>query len=184
MDRTNLRVEVEGWVKGDNHRRRRRPNRAPRAEAFATELPQMRQLHVDRPQLDNPSRTDSVTVADKAAGAWPMPVVTKFQGCPLTRGTITTPSTHKHRKACRSVTQRSASVQLSQVNEESSVTNVRHRGLATLVGSDARHGTTTSGHPGDAKFRDQHRQNLPTLTSKSRSADVRFAIKATATDRP
>ena len=35
-----------------------------------------------------------------------------------------------------------AGIQLSQVNEESSVTNVRLAVLA-LVGSDARHGTTT-----------------------------------------
>jgi hypothetical protein len=38
--------------------------------------------------------------------------------------------------------EQAASVQLSQVNEESSVTNVRIAVLA-LVGSDARHGTTT-----------------------------------------
>jgi hypothetical protein len=36
-----------------------------------------------------------------------------------------------------------AGVQLAQVNEESSVTNVCIAVLAALVGSDARHGTTT-----------------------------------------
>jgi hypothetical protein len=53
------------------------------------------------------------------------------------------PATNIERRADRSRRDRKAGVELSQVNEESSVTNVRIAVFATLVGSDARHGTTT-----------------------------------------
>ena len=86
-----------------------------------------------------------MTVCGQGRRGLAIAVSTKFSGMPLTRG--------DHHHAVQPPTSEGvpighaeiekAGVQLSQVNEESSVTNVRIAVFATLVGSDARHGTTT-----------------------------------------